>query len=121
VLTEVRHGVGLITLNRTKALNALSLDMIRALTDALLRWQPGTQVLRVCGGGAHNRTLMSAIGNLLPSCHIDTTAALGLPPDWVEAAAFAWLARRTLQREPGNIPEVTGAAGARILGAVYPA
>jgi anhydro-N-acetylmuramic acid kinase len=44
-----------------------------------------------------------------------------LPPLQVEAAAFAWLARKTMRRETGNLPKVTGAQGARILGAIYPA
>ena len=50
-----------------------------------------------------------------------STAALGLDPDWVEAVAFAWLAKQTMERKPGNLPAVTGARGLRILGAVYPA
>ncbi len=57
----------------------------------------------------------------LPASPIDTTSALGLDPDWVEAAAFAWLAKQTLPGRPGNIPAVTGARGSRILGAIYPA
>ena len=49
-----------------------------------------------------------------------TTDALGVPADWVEAVAFAWLARQTLNELPGNLPSVTGAAGPRVLGAVSP-
>jgi anhydro-N-acetylmuramic acid kinase len=51
---------------------------------------------------------------------VDTTSAIGLDPDWVEAATFAWLARQTLGGLAGNAPVVTGAAGARVLGGVYP-
>jgi anhydro-N-acetylmuramic acid kinase len=50
-----------------------------------------------------------------------TTAALGIDPDFVEAAGFAWLARQTLIGLPGNLPDVTGACGERVLGAIYPA
>jgi len=50
-----------------------------------------------------------------------TTDALGVPADWVEAMAFAWLARQAIRQEPGNLAEVTGARGPRVLGAVYPA
>ena len=50
---------------------------------------------------------------------IGLTDELGMQADWVEAAAFAWLAKRTLQREPGNLPAVTGARGMRILGAIH--
>ncbi len=77
--------------------------------------------LYVCGGGAHNIALLRRLEQLLPATKVDTTEALGLPADWVEAVAFAWLARRTLAGLPGNLPEVTGARGPRILGAIYPA
>jgi anhydro-N-acetylmuramic acid kinase len=81
---------------------------------------PMREVL-VCGGGAYNRTLMAALKHLLPHCTVQTTAAQGWPVSLVEAAAFAWLARQTMEGMPGNLPEVTGAQGPRILGAVYPA
>jgi anhydro-N-acetylmuramic acid kinase len=75
----------------------------------------------VCGGGAHNIALLSELGRLLPSAQVKTTDALNLPADWVEAVAFAWLAHRTLAGLSGNLPEVTGARGPRVLGAIYPA
>ena len=81
---------------------------------------PPKRVL-VCGGGARNRTLMAALQALLPNTRVATTATAGWPVDQVEAAAFAWLARQTLLRLPGNEPQVTGARGYRILGAIYPA
>jgi anhydro-N-acetylmuramic acid kinase len=52
---------------------------------------------------------------------VESTAAHGLDPDFVEAMAFAWLARQTLAGLPGNVPSVTGARGPRVLGVVYPA
>ncbi|AVT10695.1 anhydro-N-acetylmuramic acid kinase, partial [Paracidovorax avenae] len=58
---------------------------------------------------------------LPPGVEVLTTDAFGLPPQQVEAAAFAWLAHRALHRQPGNLPQVTGAAGPRVLGALYPA
>jgi anhydro-N-acetylmuramic acid kinase len=81
----------------------------------------GASEVHVCGGGARNGALMRSLGERLPSCRMGTTADLGLPVDWVEAAAFAWLARRTQRKEAGNLPAVTGARGPRILGAIYPA
>jgi anhydro-N-acetylmuramic acid kinase len=75
----------------------------------------------LCGGGAHNAALVERIGELLPQCQVALTDALGIGADWVEACAFAWLARKTLQREPGNLAAVTGARGPRVLGAIYPA
>jgi anhydro-N-acetylmuramic acid kinase len=52
---------------------------------------------------------------------VRSTAADGIPPDQVEALAFAWLARAFVERQPGNLPAVTGAAGERLLGALHPA
>ena len=92
-----------------------------SLCDAVSRECGGAQELYVCGGGAHNSALMQRISALLPSLRVTTTAALGVDPDWVEALAFAWLARQTLHHAPGNLPAVTGARGERVLGAIYPA
>ena len=81
----------------------------------------GAQSLFVCGGGAHNGALMSRLAARLPLKRVANTSAIGVDADWVEALAFAWLARQTLLREPGNVPGVTGAKGPRVLGAIYPA
>jgi anhydro-N-acetylmuramic acid kinase len=93
----------------------------RSCVDALRRSQPGVQRLLVCGGGVHNSRLMQRLGELLAPVAVESTAALGIDPDFVEAMAFAWLARETLAGRPGNLPSVTGAAGRRVLGALYPA
>lgn len=74
----------------------------------------------VCGGGAYNGDLMRRLYRLLSPARLETTAALGIAPEWVEAAAFAWLAWRTLEGLSGNAPQVTGARGERILGGIYP-
>ena len=74
----------------------------------------------VCGGGSHNRLLLERLSGQLPGLRVDTTASLGIAPDWVEAAAFAWLAQRCLEGAPGNVPTVTGASRATVLGAIYP-
>ena len=81
----------------------------------------GAEELYLCGGGAHNVALLKQLERLLPATTVRTTETLGLPADWVEAVAFAWLAHRTLAGLPGNLPEVTGARGPRVLGAIYPA
>lgn len=88
-----------------------------ALRDAA----PDIRRLLVCGGGVHNATLMSALSSALPDMRVESTAAHGVDPDWVEAAAFAWMARETLAGRPSNVPSVTGARGPRILGGIYPA
>lgn len=75
----------------------------------------------VCGGGAYNRDLMLRLERLLHPRLLGHTGQLGIAPEWVEAAAFAWLARETLAGRPGNEPAVTGAKRACILGGIYPA
>jgi anhydro-N-acetylmuramic acid kinase len=81
----------------------------------------GAEEIYVSGGGASNGALMSRLADLLPGVPLATTAKLGIDPDWVEACAFAWLARQALTLQPGNLASVTGAAGPRVLGAIYPA
>lgn len=90
-------------------------------TEAVSCWCGTPAELYVCGGGASNMALMDALQAALPHTKVAPTDSLGLPADWVEAVAFAWLASRTLKGLPGNLPEVTGARGPRILGAIYPA
>jgi anhydro-N-acetylmuramic acid kinase len=80
---------------------------------------PACKEIAVCGGGAHNLDLMQRIRNLLPGRSVDTTARWGMDPSWVEAAAFAWLARQRLQGKPSNVPAVTGATAPICLGGVY--
>jgi anhydro-N-acetylmuramic acid kinase len=75
----------------------------------------------VCGGGAHNQYLLERLAQKLPQCGVATTNALGLDPDFVEAVAFAWLARERFNLRSGNIPEVTRARRAAILGGIYAA
>ena len=93
----------------------------RSIIESLQLAQNGTTELLVCGGGAHNLALMQRLQELLPECRVDSTAARGVPPDWVEAMAFAWLAHCCLERIPANRPSVTAARGLRVLGAIYPA
>jgi anhydro-N-acetylmuramic acid kinase len=83
--------------------------------------QPDTQRLLVCGGGVHNPLLLQRIAARLPGVQVESTAVHGVDPDFVEAMGFAWLARESLAGRPGNLPDVTGARGPRILGALYPA
>jgi anhydro-N-acetylmuramic acid kinase len=75
----------------------------------------------VCGGGSKNLCLMQRLKQLLNSAAVDKTDSLGVDADWVEAIAFAWLARQTMLGLPGNLPSATGATGFRVLGAIYPA
>jgi anhydro-N-acetylmuramic acid kinase len=74
----------------------------------------------LCGGGSHNGFLLATIAFYLPEFTVLNTHALGVNPDWVEAMAFAWLARAYVQRQPGNVPSVTGAQRSAVLGSFYP-
>ena len=93
----------------------------RSVAAALLAHAPDTQTLFVCGGGAHNTQLLTLLRQAVPGVQVTSTAALGVAPEQVEALAFAWLARACLAGEAGNVPAVTGARAARVLGAVYSA
>jgi anhydro-N-acetylmuramic acid kinase len=93
----------------------------RSIASAVDQYCPQANEIYVCGGGAHNLDLLERLRRNLPQRRIDTTATLGIDPDWVEAIAFAWLAKQTLDGHPGNLPAVTGAGGERVLGAIYPA
>jgi anhydro-N-acetylmuramic acid kinase len=86
--------------------------------DAVKRHAPGAS-LYLCGGGAHNRALMASMARRLAPNKVASTEALGLNPDFVEAIAFAWFAKNTLEGRTSSAGSVTGARGARILGGVY--
>lgn len=92
-----------------------------AASQALLRHAPQTSRLLVCGGGAFNSHLMRRLAAHLPGTLVQSTSVRGMPPQQVEALAFAWLAHAFDSRRPGNLPSVTGARGPRVLGALYPA
>lgn len=92
-----------------------------SLCDAIKEECSAVQEVYVCGGGVHNAALMQRVAALLAPVPVSSTATAGVDPDWMEALAFAWLARQTMHGLPGNLPEATGARGARILGAIYPA
>ncbi|WP_419603268.1 anhydro-N-acetylmuramic acid kinase [Thiolapillus sp.] len=95
----------------------------QSIARAILRWAEDTQEVLVCGGGSHNARLMDDLSQQMRDIPVQPTSRNEKPvdPDWVEAMAFAWLARQTLQHKPGNIPDVTGACRPVVLGGIYPA
>ncbi len=104
-----------------------TLTALTATTVAreIARHASDARAVYVCGGGARNPVLMKMLQQALDETGVSrvpvtTTDALGVPPQQVEAFAFAWLAMRCVAREPGNLAAVTGAAGERVLGAIYP-
>jgi len=92
----------------------------RTVADALEAAAPATRDVLVCGGGARNPGLLHELAGCLQR-PVQATDAAGVPAQWVEAMAFAWLAQACLDRTPAGIPAVTGARGPRVLGALYPA
>jgi anhydro-N-acetylmuramic acid kinase len=91
-----------------------------AATVAAALGEAPPQRLIACGGGVHNQHLLARLAARLPVTQVTDSAAHGIDPDHVEAAAFAWLAARALAGLPGNLPTVTGAARPAVLGAVWP-
>jgi anhydro-N-acetylmuramic acid kinase len=92
----------------------------RTIADAIRAYASDAQQILACGGGANNATLMKALFGELAPREVTTTADEGVPVEHVEALAFAWLAREALAGRPASLPEVTGAKGSRVLGAIYP-
>jgi len=91
----------------------------RSVADAVQTHAPAATDVLVCGGGVHNARLMQRLGELLAPRGVASTATHGIDPDYLEATAFAWLARQRVLGLPGNLPQVTGARGRRVLGALY--
>ena len=96
-------------------LTAISIQ--QSIVDAA----PEVDEVFICGGGAKNGALLSRLSALMGNVSVDKTDRLGIGADWVEAIAFAWLARQTMHGLAGNLPSATGASGPRVLGAIYPA
>jgi anhydro-N-acetylmuramic acid kinase len=109
-------GMGAAPLDPADAQATLCELTARTIADAVA--SVAEEVL-VCGGGVHNAELMRRLRAALGGIPVQSTAVAGLDPDWVEAAAFAWLAMRTLAGLPGNLPSVTGASRESVLGVVH--
>jgi anhydro-N-acetylmuramic acid kinase len=90
----------------------------RSIADAVLHHATDISHLLVCGGGVHNSYLMERIQFALPTCKVESSEVCGVHPDWVEAMAFAWLARQNIQNLPGNLLSVTGAKKPVVLGSM---
>jgi anhydro-N-acetylmuramic acid kinase len=89
------------------------------IAQAIQKHCAGAKEIYLCGGGARNQTLCRRLAELLLDCSIQTTNALGVDSDYLEAIAFAWLAQQTLSGHPSNLPLVTGAKHPCVLGAIH--
>lgn len=119
-LDERRRHVGADTFAPADVQATLVALTAQSIADAVVSACGGERAgVYVCGGGARNPVLMRALAERLPACRVDSTAALGVDPGWVEAMAFAWLARQRLAGAAGNCTAVTGASRAAVLGGLY--
>ena len=112
---------GLAELDAAQVQATLSQFTCESVAMAFEQHLPKAERLIVCGGGVHNSHLFDSLQQRLPDIEIESSAQHGIDPDWVEAMAFAWLARQTLLGLPGNLPAVTGADRLLVLGAIHPA
>lgn len=94
---------------------------VQSIADGLLTQNKNAKHLWLCGGGTHNKQLCKRLAERLPNLQIAPCTPLGIEPDWMEAAAFAWLAKQTQQGMTGNIASVTGATRDCVLGTICPA
>ena len=92
---------------------------IKSVTNAVKSWAPQTKRVLHCGGGSHNTYLVSQLKEKLREFLLEPTSAHGIPVDWMEAMAFAWLAKQKIEDKLGNIPSVTGARNKVVLGDLY--
>lgn len=90
-----------------------------SIANAIKQSEARPKHVVVCGGGVHNRTLLRAIQQQLPECHVASTQSLGVDPDFLEAMMFAWLADKTLKHMPLDCTYITGAKRVSVLGAIY--
>lgn len=107
------------TIDETDVQRTLLQLTVNSIAQAIKSQTIKKGALLICGGGAHNHALMAALAEQLPAFIVSTTTPAGCHPDWVEAMAFAWLAKQTLQQLPGNLPDVTGASAPVVLGGIY--
>ncbi len=89
------------------------------IADAIKRYTLPLKRIVICGGGVHNTSLLKALAQELPNLPVESTAALGVDPDFMEAMMFAWLADKALSSTPLDLRQITGASHWAILGAVY--
>jgi len=105
---------------RAEDIQATLLELTcRSIAQSIQRYCGGAKEIYLCGGGAHNQTLRNRLAALLNDCSMETTNALGVDSDYLEAIAFAWLAQQTLYGRPANLPLVTGARHPCVLGAIH--
>jgi anhydro-N-acetylmuramic acid kinase len=110
------YGKSIAAVDVQATLTALT---AHSILQAVQKYFVAGEIL-ICGGGVHNDFLIESLRTMSePHFTVDSTQKYGVAPDWMEAMAFAWLAKQTLARKPGNLPSVTGARQQAVLGGVY--
>lgn len=99
-----------------------TLTQLTALTiaDAIRFDAPECKRILLCGGGVRNDFLFQQLKQILPEYQIESTQALGVDPDYLEAIMFGWLAQQAIQNKPVDLTQITGAHKPTILGSIYP-
>ncbi|HEZ0570598.1 TPA: anhydro-N-acetylmuramic acid kinase [Neisseria meningitidis] len=106
--------------NRYDVLRTLSRFTAQTVFDAVSHAAADARQMYICGGGIRNPVLMADLADCFGTrVSLHSTAELKLDPQWVEAAAFAWLAACWINRIPGSPHKATGASKPCILGAGY--
>src|SRR3990167_221917 len=95
--------------------NTLTELTVSTIADAII----STPTLWLCGGGAYNHYLITRLQANLPQVEVMSTTEAGIAPQWIEASAFAFLAKQTIEKRSSNCPSVTGASRDAILGGIY--
>ncbi|MBA4284175.1 MAG: anhydro-N-acetylmuramic acid kinase [Xanthomonadaceae bacterium] len=114
----VRRYPAMLTLRPQDVQASLAQLTVCSIAESIRSALPGTARLIVCGGGARNQELLRLLAAALPGVVVETSARHGLAPEFIEATAFAWLAMRRMTGQTGNLPSVTGARRAAVLGSV---
>jgi len=114
---ERQAGTSLSSLQHNDVLASLCYVSAKSIADACIQSLSTAKCLLVCGGGSHNLALLDMLAELLPFS-IETTSQYGIDPDYVEATAFAWLAKCRLENQRANLPQVTGAHKKSLLGII---
>jgi anhydro-N-acetylmuramic acid kinase len=117
-LAWINRHLKVATLNPADIQATLLALTARSIADALYHYTPPRSEIFVCGGGIHNTLLIETLSKIVKQT-VQSTEALGIHPDWVEAALFAWLAKQRLEGKAGNCPSVTGARHSTLLGALF--
>lgn len=103
--------------NTTDVLATLTALTAQSVANDLLQHSEFGHLI-LFGGGAHNQTLVARLNSSLPGWTISASVELGIPEDYMEAAAFAWFAHLRMSEKPLPLATVTGGQDSAICGVV---